>query len=105
MAVYVDDMRAQYGRMILCHMFADTTAELLAMADKIGVQRRWLQHAGEPGREHFDIALSKRALALKAGALEASPDDLLHFLRRRPRPLQMPPPGGYADLLDDRLGE
>ena len=83
MAVYVDDMRAKFGRMIMCHMFADTTEELLAMADTIGVARRWLQHAGEPGREHFDIALSKRALAVAAGAREAEPDDLLRFLRRR----------------------
>lgn len=51
------------------HMLADSTAELLAMADTIGLQRKWIQHAGEPG-EHFDIAQSKRALAVKAGAIE-----------------------------------
>lgn len=45
MAVYVDDMEASYGRVVICHMLADTTDELLAMADKIGVQRKWLQKA------------------------------------------------------------
>lgn len=69
MTVYVDDMRARFGRMVMCHMVADTTAELLAMADRIGVDRRWLQHAGAAG-EHFDIALSKRAAAVAAGAME-----------------------------------
>ena len=73
MTVYVDDMHTtpmgQLGRMKMCHMVADTTAELLAMADRIGVQRKWLQHAGTE-REHFDIALSKRALAVAAGAVE-----------------------------------
>lgn len=69
MAVYVDDMRAPLGRMVMCHMLADTTEELLAMADRIGVARRWLQKAGTP-HEHFDIALSKRALAVRYGAEE-----------------------------------
>ena len=69
MAVYVDDMEASYGRMVMCHMLADTRAELLAMADKIGVARRWLQKAGTV-HEHFDIAKSKRALAVSYGAIE-----------------------------------
>lgn len=78
MAVYVDDMQAPFGNMIMCHMWADTLEELLAMADKIGVQRKWIQ--GHPelsfGKHknaswvHFDIALTKRAKAVKAGAIE-----------------------------------
>ena len=67
MSVYVDDMRAPLGRMIVCHMVADTTEELLAMVDHIGVARKWIQHADTWG-EHFDITLSKRALAVTAGA-------------------------------------
>lgn len=69
MPVYVDDMRAPFGRLILCHMIADTTDELLAMADRIGVARKWIQKPNTPD-EHFDIALSKRALAVAAGAIE-----------------------------------
>lgn len=64
MTVYVDDMRARFGRLVMCHMIADTEAELHAMADRIGVARRW--HQGD----HYDIALSKRALAVAAGAVE-----------------------------------
>lgn len=67
MPVYVDDMRAPLGRMRMCHMLADSTDELLAMVDRIGVARKWIQDAGTH-REHFDIALSKRALAIEAGA-------------------------------------
>lgn len=64
MTVYVDDMRAPFGRRIMCHMIGDSEAELHAMADRIGVARRWYQG------DHYDIALSKRVLAIKAGAVE-----------------------------------
>lgn len=68
MAVYVDDMFAEYRGMLMCHLVADTTEELLAMVDKIGVQRKWIQNPGTY-REHFDIAKGKRELAIKAGAI------------------------------------
>ena len=73
MSVYVDDMYkyplGQFGRMKMSHLFADTTAELLAMVDAIGVQRKWIQYPGNPRREHFDIAQNKRALAIQHGAI------------------------------------
>lgn len=69
MTVYVDDMRAGFGRMTMCHMIADTDDELLLMVDRIGVARRWLQYPGTH-KVHFDIALSKRVLAVRAGAVE-----------------------------------
>lgn len=70
MTVYVDDMRAPYGRLIMCHMIADTDDELHAMADRIGVARRWWQSPAKTSGSHYDIALSKRALAVAAGAVE-----------------------------------
>ena len=85
MTVYVDDMRAPFGRMVMCHMTADTTDELLAMADRIGVARRWLQHPGT-WQEHFDIALSKRALALRYGAVEESMRDAVVRMRANVSP-------------------
>lgn len=68
--VYVDDMRAPFGRLIMCHMVADTEAELHAMADRIGVDRKWYQYPRKSRYPHYDIALSKRALAVQAGAKE-----------------------------------
>lgn len=67
MAVYVDDMAAPFGRMVMCHMIADSHEELVAMADQLGVARRWIQDAGT-WSEHFDIAKSKKTAALDAGA-------------------------------------
>lgn len=86
MAVYVDDMHltpmGQFRGMKMCHMVADTTDELLAMADQIGVQRRWLQKAGTH-HEHFDIAMSKRALAVAAGAVEITMSQLGRICRAK----------------------
>lgn len=82
MAVYVDDMRAPFGRMVMCHMVADSDAELHAMADCIGVARKWHQAAGTY-KSHYDIALSKRALALAAGAIEIDKAGLATLLRKK----------------------
>lgn len=72
LTVYVDDMyrypigRLKVGRyaMKMSHMIADTDAELHAMAVAIGVARRWYQG------DHYDISLSKRAIAVARGAVE-----------------------------------
>lgn len=69
MTVYVDDMRAPLGRMVMCHMLADTDEELHAMAARIGVARRW--HQAPPRHDsHYDIAQSKRKQAISAGAVQ-----------------------------------
>jgi hypothetical protein len=69
MAVYVDDAKLPFGRMIMCHMIADSREELDAMADKIGVARKWIQYPGTP-REHYDVCLAARTKAIAAGAVE-----------------------------------
>lgn len=83
MAVYVDNMRAKLGNMVMCHMVADTDDELHAMADRIGVRRRW--HQAPPRHDsHYDIALSKRRAAVEAGAIEVTWKVLgMMTLRRR----------------------
>jgi FMN phosphatase YigB (HAD superfamily) len=82
MAVYVDNARIPFGRMLMCHMIADTTEELLAMARKIGVQTKWLQHHSRYS-EHFDVCLSKRQRALQSGAIEITQRELAIALRDR----------------------
>jgi len=69
MTCYVDDVRHKYGNMVMCHLWADTLDELLSMVDKIGVQRKWLQQPPNASWVHFDIAVSKKALAIKNGAV------------------------------------
>lgn len=88
MAIYVDNMRAKFGRMIMCHMIADTHSELESMARTIRIQPKWLQDPGEYS-EHYDICLSKRAQAIRAGALELTWRDLTVKLRQRHTPIGM----------------
>ena len=82
MSVYVDDMAAPYGRMVMCHMIADSTEELLEMADRIGVARKWIQNEGTY-REHFDISKAKRALAVQYGAVEVTQRELGRLIVER----------------------
>lgn len=120
MAVFVDDMKASFGRMKMCHMLADTDEELHAMADRIGVARRWWQSPEKTSGSHYDIALSKRALALGFGAIAitmrqagamncrrratgflGAPSDALSWLgehfekRRSPRPASLQVPDAH----------
>ena len=84
--VYVDDMynspMGQYGRMKMSHMIADTTEELVGMADRIGVSRKWIQYPGT-AREHFDICLSKRKKAVEFGAKEIGWRETGEFILER----------------------
>jgi hypothetical protein len=82
MSVYVDESLYTYGRMTMCHMIADTPAELHAMAAKIGVARRWFQAPPKASFWHYDIAKSKRALAVQLGARECDRAALVEALRR-----------------------
>lgn len=82
MAVYVDDMEAPYGRMKMCHMIADSSRELIQMVDRIGVHRRWIQDRGTY-REHFDVCMAKRALAVREGAQEVTMFRLVELMNQR----------------------
>jgi hypothetical protein len=79
MAVYVDNARNAYRQMLMCHMLADTPEELHAMADKIGIQRKWFQNEKTP---HYDICRSKRGLALLYGAIEIDRRQTVEIIKK-----------------------
>lgn len=81
MTVYVDCARRPYRGMFMNHMWADTLPELLAMADAIGVKRRYLQKPPRASWVHFDICMKKRALALKSGATPVSTREAVNHRR------------------------
>lgn len=69
MTVYVDESIFKYGRMKMCHMWADTLEELHQMADKIGINRKWFQQPPKASWEHYDICLQKKRQAIMLGAV------------------------------------
>lgn len=78
MAVYVDAERNNFGRMVMCHMMADSMDELHTMASKIGMKREWYQPKSSP---HYDVSLTKRALAIQHGAIVADRRKIVELIR------------------------
>ena len=80
MPVYVDDMylsnMGRFGRMKMSHMIADSTEELLGMVKIIGLNEKWIQQSGTY-MEHFDVSMSLRSKALKAGAVAITMRELV----------------------------
>lgn len=79
MPVYVDKASNRYRRMLMSHMLADTLDELHAMADAIGIKRKWFQSESHP---HYDICQSKRKLAIQNGAIEIGRRELVAMIRK-----------------------
>ncbi len=82
MTVYVDAAEHSFGRMIMCHMTADTLAELLEAVDRIGVQKKWLQAPPKVHFAHFDISKGKRELAIIDGAQAITSRELVRIAAR-----------------------
>jgi len=78
MTVYVDDAKNPYGRMLMSHMMADTMTELFKMANAIGLKSEWFQNTR---LLHYDLSQTKRALAVKLGAIEVTSSELVRLFR------------------------
>lgn len=81
MPVYVDNMRAKYQGMVMCHMVADTLEELHIMAEKIGLRPEWFQMSNS-GVPHYDIPIFRREMALENGATEIDRHQLFQLMKR-----------------------
>ena len=85
MACYVDVVRSYPDAGLrfteFCHLLADTPGELHAMADAIGMPRRFFQD--HPRRWHYDLPVHLRGLAVELGALELTTRQVADLLRRR----------------------
>lgn len=82
MSVYVDRAKNAFGRMSMSHMIADTPDELHAMADRLRLKRSWYQTPPKASFWHYDIAQTKRAEAIAAGAVDCDMRTFVDHLRR-----------------------
>lgn len=60
-----------------CHLWADTDVELEAMARTVGMRPEWRQ-VSRSGFVHYDLVPTRRAAAIRAGAVEMSLSAWLH---------------------------
>jgi len=74
-----------------CHMVSDTSEEELhAFAASLGLKRQWAQLRPKSSAAHYDLTATKRALAVKLGAVEITSRELVRvnfdgLTRRRER--------------------
>jgi hypothetical protein len=65
-----------------CHLLADSDAELLAFARRLGLRRAWLQRDPKYRVPHFDLTAKRRERALALGAVELDRAGFVRTLRR-----------------------
>jgi hypothetical protein len=91
MTVWVDYAFIPWKRSLWCHLTADTEAELHAFARRLGLRREWFQtckhRCGPIGAPcphwHYDVNVTKRALALALGAKEIDRNGMVDLIRAR----------------------
>jgi hypothetical protein len=81
MSVYVDELR-DYGWRLgpSCHLIADTEDELHAFAARVGMKRSWFQNKSLA--PHYDLVASRRAAAVRLGAIELERRAFVNVMRR-----------------------
>ena len=92
--IYVDDLvlhaTSPLGRREWCHMIADSLDELHAMASRIGMRPAWFQPRSFP---HYDLVASRRARAVRLGAIECDRRIFVGHLQRIRAGLSAAPAG------------
>lgn len=73
--------------MVMCHMLADTDEELLDMANKIGLNPKWIQYPGTE-KVHFDVSLGTRKKAIDNGAIEITRKETAMIIRSKRQKLK-----------------
>lgn len=81
MPVYVDQLEEYPQKGRWCHLWAPDKAELEAMRQSLGLRATWVHVSVVGGRPfpHYDLRPSKRALAIKLGAIETTAKELVRM--------------------------
>lgn len=75
--VYVDDFAYPKDKHLWYHLISDTDEkELHQFAERIGLKREWYHG------NHYDVTQSKRAEAIKNGAIAVTAKQLIEIMRK-----------------------
>ena len=96
MTVYIDDYRVPYRGRRICHMIADTDAELHAMATALGISERWFH------RDHYDVTDELHAAAVALGAVPITARDCATMAVYRRRTGRLPALAEVPAIQDER---
>ena len=82
--IFIDDVRLTYGKTKICHAVAETTDELLAVANAIDVEPHHIK--GEGTRYEFLVVpWDKRKEVLKHNATEVTIRGLIAAMLSKPK--------------------
>ena len=74
--IYADDLEIPWKGKLWCHLITDgDDNELHGFALRLGLRREWYQG------DHYDITLSKRAIAIKLGAALVTGAEMVRIRR------------------------
>lgn len=86
MTVYVDAAIWEWQGRRWCHLLADDTDELHRFAAILGIKPISYQGPPKTATPHYDITAYERRLALRAGAISCSREEIvavLHVIRKK----------------------
>jgi len=93
--IWVDELKDRGWRLgQSSHLMADTVDELVGMARRIGLRDGWLQD--HPRLPHYDVTASRRAAAVRLGAMEVTDREAILRARARNADLHWCPLQGRA---------
>jgi len=107
MAIYVDAAIWKWKGLRWCHLLADDIDELHRFAQNIGVKRTSYQGPPRTATPHYDLTGYERGLALRAGAIACSRQEIIAVARLvrgdRCGPKQEGPPLGSPSIVSPRV--
>ncbi|MEM1167530.1 MAG: DUF4031 domain-containing protein [Cyanobacteria bacterium P01_H01_bin.35] len=83
--IYVDDCKNKFHNMVMSHMTADSSEELMIFATTVlKLKPEWVQCRGT-WKEHFDVSQTKRKMAIENGAIAMNRIDYIRMVKKKKR--------------------
>ena len=82
MSVYIDEAYFPIGSVKMCHLIADSEKELHKFVALLGIDKRFYKVSSiTPWRNHYELSVTQRRLAVKHGAIEVTNSQMGRLLK------------------------